>query len=111
MKRKSVIRRIMQADAFIHSTFLDSFSYVTLEAMASSKPVIATATGGISETVGIGGILVKPTEKSILKSMIKVYKSKHLRQALSVKASKKAASYDWNIISQKFVKLYQSILL
>ena len=61
---RSDIARIMAAldVVILYSTFIEGFSRVIIEAMASGKPVIATELGGNVEAVihGHNGLLVQP---------------------------------------------------
>lgn len=60
------------ADLFLHSSRVDTFPTVVLEAMACGLPVVATATGGIAEQVidGDTGFLVKPEDAAAMTNAI-----------------------------------------
>ena len=60
------------ADLFLHSSRVDTFPTVVLEAMACGLPVVATATGGIAEQVvdGDTGFLVKPEDAAGMANVI-----------------------------------------
>ena len=60
-----VFEYMMAIDVFVLPSTLEGFGKVLLEAMASSKPIVATRVGGIPEVVeeGITGLLV-PSENS-----------------------------------------------
>ena len=57
-----------RANLFVHPTRYEGSSMVTLEAMAHSKPVIATRVGGIPDKIvdGVSGILVPPGDVDAL---------------------------------------------
>lgn len=57
-----------RANLFVHPTRYEGSSMVTLEAMAHSKPVIATRVGGIPDKIvdGVSGILVPPADVDAL---------------------------------------------
>lgn len=57
-RRADVARCLDAADAFLSPSLCESFSLALLEAMAKSLPVVATAVGGVPETVENGGVLV-----------------------------------------------------
>ncbi|TDA69646.1 MAG: glycosyltransferase family 1 protein [Clostridia bacterium] len=55
-------------DVFVTCPVSEGFSLVTLEAMASGKPVVATATGGLPELIrsGVNGLLVPVRDPAAL---------------------------------------------
>ena len=57
-----------RANLFVHPTRYEGSSMVTLEAMAHSKPVIATRVGGIPDKIvdGVSGLLVPPADVDAL---------------------------------------------
>ncbi len=70
--RKNPYKFLANADLFVLSSLWEGFPNALVEAMAASKPVIATAIGGISEIVEDGktGVLVPPHDLEALKQAI-----------------------------------------
>jgi glycosyltransferase involved in cell wall biosynthesis len=60
-------------DIVVHASFGEGFGLVLVEAMALSKPLVATNAGGPSETVvdGISGLLVPPGDPRGLAAAIR----------------------------------------
>ena len=48
------------ADAFLHVSWTEGVPQVLLEAFAAGTPVVATAVGGVAETVGEAALLIPP---------------------------------------------------
>jgi glycosyltransferase involved in cell wall biosynthesis len=61
-----------RADLFVHPTLYEGSSLVTLEAMAHSKPVVASSAGGIRDKVrdGRSGFLVPPGDAEALANAV-----------------------------------------
>ncbi len=61
-------RAIDKASCLVTPSYVESFSMVTIEAMARKTPVIATASGGPQEVIvdGINGLLVPPGDEIAL---------------------------------------------
>lgn len=82
-----------------------SFEIVLTEAMATGLPVVANRDDIRREIVGDSGVLVNPTD-------IKAY-SLALETAMKLKWGKKpirqAKKFDWDIIAQKYEKLFASL--
>lgn len=60
LPNEQVIQTMLEADFLIFPTLHDTFGYVSLEALASGTPVIATATNALPEVVsdGVNGFLL-----------------------------------------------------
>jgi len=106
------------ADLFVAPSITDRMGdtegqgVVFLEAMASGTPVIATRSGGISEVIedGIEGLLVEPSNPTQLcASITTLLQDDQRRRQLAQKGQQKARTYDWSVIGQHFVALYQSM--
>ncbi len=80
------ISHIMKViDIFVLPSFSESFGRVLMEAMAASKPIIASNVGGIPEVVTDGetGILVPAAEADVLaEKMNLLLKDKNLREKM-----------------------------
>jgi len=87
---------------------------VFLEAFASGIPVIATTVGGIPEIIenGSTGLLVPPGNPVALREAIltllvdSVFRSTLVKNA----RSKVEEKYDWEKVSQQFIRLYSDLL-
>lgn len=69
----------------VPSTLPDPFPIIVLEAMASSKPVVATAHGGLVEMIndGVTGFLVRPdSPEAMAERIIQLAKNENLRKEM-----------------------------
>jgi glycosyltransferase involved in cell wall biosynthesis len=76
-------------DVFAFSTLKEGFGRVVIEAMANAKPVVAFASGGVTDIIkqGITGFLVKPADhKSLAARIVETLKDKDLAGRLGQKA-------------------------
>ncbi|WMW25430.1 glycosyltransferase family 4 protein [Methanolobus sediminis] len=91
----------------------ESFSIVTLEAMASSKAVVASNVGGIPYLVedGLNGFLFSPSDHVDLCEKISfLLENNNLRKEMGKAGCKKATSFEWDLIVAKTVDCYKSLL-
>lgn len=71
LHRPEVAARLREADLFVLASRLETFSVATVEAMACSVPVVATACGGPEELVGPeAGTIVPPGDPAALAEAI-----------------------------------------
>ncbi len=85
---------------------------VLLEAMAGGVPIIASQVGGVGEVIdhGVTGWLVKPSDPVVLGDRIsECLNSPHLRAGVRKSAKSNVMSYDWPVIAQRFVELYENV--
>ncbi len=103
-----------EVDLFVHPTLYEGSSLVTLEAMVHSRPVVATAAGGIPDKVfaGRNGILVPPGDAHAL--------AQALRSALAQRAQWPAwgdegrriveTTFAWPIVARRTLSEYERLL-
>lgn len=95
------------------ATSRESFGIVLMEAMAVSKPVVASNIDGYSSVVthGQDGMLVPPRDtKSLAQTIITVLKDEELRKRLSANARITAESYSWEKVAQRVLDYYNKVL-
>lgn len=88
----------------------EPFGIIALEAMAYAKPIIASNTGGLAETLTNkrNGLLVTPGNVTELAgSIIGLLNNKSFAKRLGRKAQKDVKSYDWEKNIEKIVNIYQ----
>jgi len=98
-----------QADIVVFpSLWPEPFGRISIEAMAAGRPVIASAIGGIKETVEQGaGLLVTAGDVKELREKIKLLiSSPELRNKLSKAGLSKVKSYNETSIIDKLIKTY-----
>lgn len=90
----------------------DGFNLVAVEGMASSKPIVATAVGGLTEVVGDGGILVQPEDtKGLALETLRLINAPDLRKKIGEKGRKRAeALFDWDVCLQKTLDIYHQVM-
>lgn len=106
-------REISECSIFVLPSSEESQGIVLLEAMAASKPVIATNVGGVSYVVdhGINGSLVEYGDIDALAcEIIRLFKDKDLRELYAKNGRRKAEQFSNKIIARNYYELYKSVL-
>lgn len=109
------------SEAWRHSLFgtipslcLDACPTVTMEAMAASRPVIASARGGLTDQVadGVTGLLVPPGDPAALyEAMVRLVRDLGLRTRLGKAARRRYEStYRADVVIDRIEGLYESLL-
>jgi D-inositol-3-phosphate glycosyltransferase len=92
----------------------EPFGIVALEAMACALPVVASAVGGLRETIvdGATGVLVPPRDPARLAEAAGALLNDPARRAALGRAGRRRACrlYDWRRIGDKVVALYGDVL-
>jgi glycosyltransferase involved in cell wall biosynthesis len=110
--RDDITDAIAALNIIIIPSLNDGFNLVAVEAMASSKPIVATAVGGLPEVVGDGGILVKPEDaRGLAQETIQLINAPDLRKKLGQRGRKRAEThFDWNVCLQRTLDIYQQVV-
>jgi glycosyltransferase involved in cell wall biosynthesis len=102
-----------QADiAVVPSMLYESFSYTCAQAMAAGLPVVASRIGGIPETLGECGLIVKPGNAGqIAAELLKLIANPPLRQQLGQDALDRGqASFEASLVAQDTLDFYRKII-
>ncbi len=95
-------------------TFIESFSMVTLEAMACGKPIVATRNGAIPELIvdGISGTLVAPGNvPDLTEALIGYADQPDLRREHGAAARARAIKrFHIDTCAQAYLDLFESLL-
>ena len=111
---KKLPKLYQAADVFAFSTFYEHHPFAVLEAMSSQLPVVTTNVGGIPETIGNGknGFMCQPFNPTEFSDRI-LYLLEHPRaaQEMALQARKTIVDqFDWRLIVQKVLKVYNETL-
>lgn len=90
----------------------ETFPVVNLEALASGIPVITSRVGGIPDIIqdGENGFLVEPENPEHLAvKMDSLLKDAVLRKRMAENAISTVLQYDWNVIVQKYIDIYEEL--
>lgn len=98
-------------DAFVLPSIKEGLPYVLLEALAAEIPIIATTVGGIPDIIenGQNGILVpEKNPKALADALQKITSDANLQTRCSKNAVKKFASFSFEAMLEKTLKLYDA---
>lgn len=105
---------IKSLDVLVSSSHLETFGRVLIEAMALSKPVVATAVGGVPEVVSDGevGYLVPPGDAAAMAERIsQLVADANLRRQMGRKGFERVLrNYDIRVITKRWEDLYEELL-
>lgn len=108
--RREVSRMMRESDFLVLASEVETFSCVTLEAMASGLPVIATNVGAIPEILTKkSGILIPPNNTQALTDAIDFMLDNYSKY-LSAKISVNVKKHDYRSIGKKFDTSYRKII-
>lgn len=99
------------ADVFVLPTAYETFSLVCMEAMACSRPVLATPVGGIEEYLrdGVNGFQIKADADDVAAKLTAVFSDPELMARMQQGARATAQSYGWERIGLQYIELMTQI--
>lgn len=112
--RPKLLEYYQNATVYVLPSYYEGLPTTLLEAMSCGIPTIATDVKGSSEVITDGetGLLVPPRDpKRLAKAILKLLNDKSLRQQVGSNARKYVVdNYDWEIITGKIEKIYESLI-
>lgn len=104
---------LRSADVVVCVPWYEPFGMVALESAACGTPVVASAVGGLRETIvdGATGFLVPPRAPDHLASAVRILLSDEgLRTRLGRSAAVRASRCTWEQVGAAMVELYAAVL-
>ena len=112
--RPDVPAVLRSADAMVTVPWYEPFGITPLEAMACGTPVVASAVGGLADTVvdGMTGLLVPPRRADALAAALRPLLADPIRlQAFGIAAGDRAhARYGWERVAAETLAAYQRVV-
>lgn len=106
-------RALAAADVVMLPSIYEGLPTLLLEGMACQKAVIATNIGGVTEVIqnGLNGLLAEPRDPhGLSRCIVKVLTDEKLARDLGRAAREKAWNYDWSVIAERTLEVYQEAL-
>ena len=110
--RASVPALLRSADLVVCVPWYEPFGIVPLEAMACGVPVVASAVGGLVDTVvhGLNGVHVPPREPAAVAAALRALLADPERRAAMGRAGlRRARRYAWDRIARSTLAVYRAL--
>jgi glycogen(starch) synthase len=103
---------LVHADLLVLPSIYEELGTVLLEAMQPGLPIVASKTGGIPDVIedGVNGLLVPPCNPGALARAIdRLLADRDLARRLSEEARQRAKDYDWEVLAERVLRVYQGV--
>lgn len=100
------------ADIFVFPTYIELFAKVLIEAMAAGLAIVTTDAPGAGEMIedGVNGIRCRKGDAGGMASaLIALFNDRELESRLKHNALSAAKGYDWSVVVDRYVELYEKI--
>ena len=108
-----LINKYMCSDIYLNLSRIESFGITFIEALASGIPVISFDTKGVNEIIKdkYNGYIIKGNNlDSIAKKIFEIAHDRSLIETLEVGMVNSSKNYDLNLVTNKFLDLYKTLL-
>jgi len=113
VRREELPALLRSADLVVCAPWYEPFGIVPLEAMGCGVPVVATAVGGLLDTVvdGVTGLQVPPQRPDLLARALRdLLADPQRRAAMGAAATRRARLYSWRRIAAATLGAYEEVL-
>ncbi|MFD6067350.1 glycosyltransferase [Amycolatopsis lurida] len=114
VSRENMPALLRSADAVVCTPWYEPFGIVPLEAMACGVPVVATAVGGLTDTVvdGVTGLLVPPRNpKDLAGALRRLLNDASARESFGIAGTDRVrARYSWDRVAADTLRAYGRVL-
>lgn len=101
---------ISGSQAFVLPSLWEGFGIPVVEAMACGVPVITSNVSSLPEATGDAGLLVNPQSETQIEQAIRLLTTdKKLHLKLSKKALEQAKKFSWKTMSEKVIKVLETV--
>ncbi len=112
--RAAVPALVRSADVVVTTPWYEPFGIVPLEAMSCARPVVASAVGGLLDTVqgGVTGLLVPPRDPAAVSGAVRrLLDDEELRRRLGAAGRRRAVQeYDWARVAARVALAYEELV-
>jgi D-inositol-3-phosphate glycosyltransferase len=114
VERDDLPALLRSADAVVCTPWYEPFGIVPLEAMACGAPVVASAVGGLVDTVvhRVTGLHVPPRDPlATAAALEELFADEHLRSSLGAAAAERVrARYTWSLVAAASADVYAELV-
>jgi glycogen(starch) synthase len=103
---------LVHADLLVLPSIYEELGTVLLEAMQAALPIVASNIGGIPDVIedGVNGLLVPPGEpEALARAIDRLLADRDLARRLSEGAHERAKDYDWEVLAERVLRVYQGV--
>lgn len=111
MPKESLIKLYREADIFVMPSHYESFGLVYAEAMSQGLPVIYTRGQGFDNQFSDGEIGLSVNDRDADELAYQIIKISEKYCDISKKCVEKVYKFNWELIAQKYMEIYMSIVM